>query len=264
MYRRNREFGITKTNHIVLVTSVGQTVSSVFRCLSIAGKPYSVSLVCCCSQWLPILLFQVNPSAWISTSGSPATLSVQRKWQTFGRNDANAEHDACHTFRVAFLLCKLLLCGTGASSQPWPLSWAHVSIKKGRSLSSPILQSGISTIGQRQKRVQWKPIPIFDTYVAHVVLTILGLPLGMFFDSSTPCFSQVELASCSASCRSPWVEVCTPRVGKSSPRNELLSAPIGRRNSSKWHFAPWTDMVSFSKSLEFLNSELECQMSQMV
>ena len=216
--------------------------------------------------------FQVNPSAWISTSGSPATLSVQRKWQTFGRNDANAEHDACHTFRVAFLLCKLLLCGTGASrrcesSQPWPLSWAHVSIKKGRSLSSPILQSGISTIGQRQKRVQWKlvaAIPIFDTYVAHVVLTILGLPLGMFFDSSTPCFSQVELASCSASCRSPWVEVCTPRVGKSSPRNELLSAPIGRRNSSKWHFAPWTDMVSFSKSLEFLNSELECQMSQMV
>lgn len=45
---------------------------------------------------------------------------------------------------------------------------------------------------------------------------------------------QVELASCSASCRSPFVEVCTPRVGKSSPRNELLSAPIGRRNSSKW------------------------------
>lgn len=31
-----------------------------------------------------------------------------------------------------------------------------------------------------------------------------------------------------------FVEVCTPRVGKSSPRNELLSAPIGRRNSSKW------------------------------
>ena len=108
MYRRNREFGITKTNHIVLVTSVGQTVSSVFRCLSIAGKPYSVSLVCCCSQWLPILLFQVNPSAWISTSGSPATLSVQRKWQTFGRNDANAEHDACHTFRVASGTCVML------------------------------------------------------------------------------------------------------------------------------------------------------------
>ena len=268
MYRRNREFGITKTNHIVLVTSLGQTVSSVFRCLSIAGKPYSVSLVCCCSQWRPILFFksilqlelvrvEVLPHYQFNASDKLSDEMTQMQ------SMMHVIHSELHFCYANFSYAVQGHLGDVSLASPGHFLELMSALKKVE-VWAVLFFSGISTIGQRQKRVQWKlvaAIPIFDTYVAHVVLTILGLPLGMFFDSSTPCFSQVELASCSASCRSPWVEVCTPRVGKSSPRNELLSAPIGRRNSSKWHFAPWTDMVSFSKSLEFLNLNVKwCQM----
>ena len=205
----------------------------------------------------------------MSTSGSPATSSVRREWQTFGRNDANAEHDACHVFGVAFLPCKLLF-GTGASkrcepSQPWPLSWAHVSIQRSKSKSVPCrVASQLSNIvgfcpGQRQKRVQWKlvaAIPISDTYVAYVVLAVLGLPLEMFFDllvttniSSTPYFSQVQLASCSASCRSPLVEVWTPRVGES--RKSKVDWASVDSSQLQWRarfIEPWTDIFFFSFS----------------